>query len=164
MATLGDVFLNVVYAENPRKSVTTSDHPIEDGESIVDHIERQPVTMSISGIVTGDDAGVRLQKLKEYMDNGEQLEYIYRNWLSNVIITDLDTTHDSTVDKAFKFNMTLKNIRIAQSSAIAELDVPQKVQVAEVKNKGRKQTKDKSKQAASLSNEETALLKEMGDL
>lgn len=163
MAMLGDVFLNVVYSENPRNTVTTTDHPIETGEQIVDHVERQPYVMSISGIVTGPDSGLRLAKLKEYWGKAEQLVYVYRNWVGNAIITDLSTTHDNMIDGGFRFNIDLKSIRIAQSSIIKELDLPVRVQVATIKNKGQQQTK-KTTSIASLTPEETNLLKEMGDL
>jgi len=156
MPWLGNIFLNTVYAEKPDRSVKTTEHPIEGGENIVDHIEREPMSLDINGIVTGRDAALRLGKLKHYQAMGIPLTYRYRNWMGNMIIEKMQTTHDSEVDKAFKFDITLKEIKIARASVVKALKLPQKVQVKKVTNKGRQQTK------ATLTAKEKALLREMG--
>lgn len=139
MPMLGDVFINTVYEETPGRSVKTTDHPIEGGENVTDHTERKPETMDISGIVVGPDAASKLQKLKEYMDESELLKYVYRNVKTDVIIKDFETTHDAEVSGGFKFEMTLKEMRVAQPSIIKLLDINTKSQVAEMANKGQQQ-------------------------
>lgn len=139
MPMLGDVFLNTVYEENPDRSVKTTDHPIEGGVDITDHVERKPITMDIEGVIIGPDAAMRMKRLNEYMDNGEPLKYVYRNTMANVIIEDFGRSHNKEVANGFAFDITLKQIRIAKPSIIKSLATPTKVQVAKTENKGQQQ-------------------------
>jgi len=124
LAKLGDIFLNTVYEEKPDKGVKISDHPIEDGSNITDHVQREPLKMNISGVVAGSDASTRLSKLKAAMDKGQRLKYVYRNVFDNVVIESLQTTHDVETKGAFKFTMTLKQIQIAQKATVIKLKKP----------------------------------------
>ncbi len=139
MPQLGDVFLNTVYDEKPRRSVRATDHPIEGGENITDHTERQPESMTIGGVVVGPDASNRLYKLEQYMNNSELLKYVYRNIKTNVIINNFETTHDAEVADGFKFSMTLREIRVAEPSIMKSLDRGTKKQAASLENKGQQQ-------------------------
>lgn len=144
MPLLGDIFLNTVYVDNPNRGVTATEHPIESGEDITDHISKKPVTMSISGVVTGADASQRLNKLKEYMGKGKMLKFSNRTQLNNVIIISLNTTHDVEVKGGFKFDIELRQIRIANASEVVGLKLPVKRQTAKVTKKGIQQKKTKS--------------------
>jgi hypothetical protein len=152
MPMLGDIFLNTVYSEKPDRSVKTTEHPIEGGENIVDHIERRPIVLEISGVVTGPDAALRLNRLEHYRKRGTPLVYRYRNLMSNMIIEQFRSTHDSEVDKAFKFDIKLKEVKIAKPTVLKALKLPQRVQTSQVGNKGRQQ----------LTAQEKAILKDMG--
>lgn len=140
MAKLGSVFLNTVYEEKPEKSVKTPDHPIEAGINIVDHIQREPLSFKISGVVTGPDAAVRLNRLKSYMDRGERLKYVYRNVFTNIVIEKLTTTHDAEVGNGYKYTMQLKQIEVAKAAIVVALPKPEKRQVKKVSSKGQTQT------------------------
>ncbi|MEK4131987.1 phage baseplate protein [Solibacillus sp. FSL W8-0474] len=144
MPMLGDVFLNTVYADNPNRSVTATAHPIETGEDITDHISKNPITMSISGVLVGEDAAQRFNKLKEYLNKGKLLKYSNRTTLTDVIIENLSTVHDVEVKNGLKFDITLRQIRIAKASAVVGLKLPVKRQVAKVTKKGVQQKKTKS--------------------
>lgn len=139
MAMLGDVFLNNVKQEQPDRSVKSTDNPVEGGVDVTDHTQRKPETMSIEGVVTGPDAANKLAQLKYHQDNGDLLKYVYRNVKTNVIIKDFSTTHDAEVLGGFKFDMTLKEIRIAKPSIVKDLDKNTKAQVGENGNKGQQQ-------------------------
>jgi hypothetical protein len=141
MPYLGGVYLNTVYSDKPSRSVRTTDHPIEQGESIVDHIERIPVTISISGVVTGPDAAARLAKLEDLQNKGALLTYTHRVKYDNVIIEKFDSDHGKEVAGGFTFSMTLKRVRMVKAAPIKVMKLPQRVQAKKVTNKGRQQTK-----------------------
>ena len=67
-AKLGDIILDTVYDEHPKYSVNVTEHPIEDGQSIADHVERESDKMDISGILTGPEASAKLSKLIRYQN------------------------------------------------------------------------------------------------
>jgi hypothetical protein len=152
LALLGDIFLNVVYKESPERGVETTDHPVEDGEPIVDHIKRVPKLLPITGIVTGSDAGAVLAELEKYMNEGTILSYSHRNGIDNVIIEKFDSNHDVETAGAFTFTIRLKQIRIAVSQGVEGLSLPAKVQVRGISNKGLQQGKTPAQMAAANGN------------
>lgn len=145
MAQLGDVYIDVVYSEKPEGSVKSTDHPVESGEPLVDHIEQQPDTLNLTGVITGTDAPARLRKLEQYRKGGEVLTYTHRNGMNNVIIESFNRVHDNTVAGGFTFTMRLKQIRIALSSPITVMAVNTKAQAAPVANKGQQQPQQPGK-------------------
>lgn len=152
MAQLGGVFLDVVYNEKPERSVKTTDHPVESGEPIVDHVEKQPYVLNLTGVVTGADAPARLRKLEQYQEDGEPLTYTHRNGVSNVIIESFNSVHDNTLAGAFSFTIRLKRIRIALASPVAVMKVSVKTQAAPVGNKGLQQKQTPAQMAAANGN------------
>ncbi|WP_411501370.1 phage baseplate protein [Bacillus thuringiensis] len=133
-AKLGDIILDTVYSENPKYGVKVTEHPIEDGESIADHVERETDKMDLSGVLTGPDAPARLIKILSYQKQGKLLNYVYRNGWFNVVIESFNTTHDVDVKGGLKFSMTLVQVRIAKPSVLAEA-----MQTKAVSSAGRKQ-------------------------
>jgi LysM repeat protein len=137
MPKLGDITINNVKSEKYDEAIKSTDHPIEDGESIVDHIEKTPVTLEITGVIAGSDAQARLNKLRSYMNSGKLLKYVYKTSISNVIIESMP--HDHIVDIAgggFEFSIKLKQISLAKASILAK---PK--QTAPKSNKGIQQPK-----------------------
>lgn len=138
-AKLGGVSIDVVYSEKPERSVKTTDHPVESGEPIVDHVEKQAYVLNITGIITGPDAAARVRKLEQFQDSGKPLLYVHRNSVSNVIIEMFNSVHDSNTAGGLSFTMKLKRIRIAKATPIAAMSLPTKSQAAKVGNKGLQQ-------------------------
>lgn len=130
MAKLGDIFLNTVYEDKPDHGIKTSDHPIENGESITDHIEQNPVKLSISGVCIGPDASTRLSRLKAALEKGTLLKYVYRTVYNDMVIESLQTTHDAETKDGFKFSITLKQIKIASKATVVNLPIPAKPPVS----------------------------------
>jgi len=134
---LGDIFLDNVASESYDEGVNTTNHPIEGGKEITDHIEQRPVTLKITGVVTGEDAASRLSKLRDYMNKGKLLKYTYRSIIDNVIIESFPHDHVVNVKGGFEFDITLKQIRIASVGIVKSTAQPKKT--APVANKGRQQ-------------------------
>lgn len=137
MPMLGDIFINNVVSESYDEGVNTTDHPIEGGKEVTDHIEQQPVILKISGVVAGPDAAAKLEKLRLYMRTGKLLKYSYRSVISNVIIEKFPHDHVVQVRNGFEFQITLKQIRIAKVGVIKHPAKPKKT--APKSNKGRQQ-------------------------
>lgn len=117
MPKLGNVKLNVVYSEDRDKQIKTTDHPIEDGLKITDHIEKEPIKFKISGVCTGTDATSRLQKLEKYANDGTKLTYVGRFYTTNLIIESISTIKDVEVaGTAYKFEIDLKQTRIVKTA------------------------------------------------
>jgi nucleoid-associated protein YgaU len=117
MPKLGDVTLNVVYSEDRDAKVKTPEQPVEDGFKITDHVQKEAVTLAISGVCTGPDASARLAKLEKYAENGERLTYVGRYSMKNALIQNISTTKDVEVaGTAYKFDITLKQARIVKTS------------------------------------------------
>lgn len=132
MPRLGDVILNVVYSEDRDKQVTTTDHPIESGLSITDHVIKEPVKISLSGVCTGTDATTRLQKLERYAEEGRRLTYVGRYYATNMLIEGISTTKDVSVSgTAYRFDIDLKQTIIVKTAKY------------KVKSAGKKQAKKK---------------------
>lgn len=104
-----------VTEENPTYSVKVSEHPIEDGGIITDHIVKEPTDMSIQGVVVGKDAGQKIAKLKKWNQEGMILKYVGRNVVDGCIIESLSTTHTTSVSNGFEFDITLKVIKRAKT-------------------------------------------------
>lgn len=152
MAQLGDVYIDVVYNEKPERSVKATDHPVETGEPIVDHIEKQPYILNLTGIITGPDAPARLRKLEQYQETGTPLKYTHRNGVNNVIIETFNGDHNSGNAGGFGFTMKLKRIRMALTSPVDVMRVSVKTQAAKVGNKGLQQKQTPAQLAAANNN------------
>jgi hypothetical protein len=140
-AILGDVELTVVVSDEPTSDVEVTEKPVERGQDVSDHVKKKPETLSISGVIVGDDAGQKLNKLKEYQRTGKLLFYIHRVWWNNVVIESLNTRHSATVANGFEFDMVLKVVRIAvpKEVAITNLPAPAATKTKPVTNAGLKQ-------------------------
>lgn len=114
LARLGDVEFSVVSEERPEFSSEISDRPVERGANIVDHVRPLPVTLTLTGVVTGDDAAQRLERLRRYREEAELLIYIGRNVLRDVVIQSLNTGHTAAVRDGFEFTLTLRQVRIVR--------------------------------------------------
>lgn len=134
MPLLGDVFLDTVYQEDLDREVEITDHPIEDGAYISDHIQRKPLIFNISGVVNGSEA---LRKLSAYQRQGSRLKYSYRNQTSNLVIESFSSGHGVEVKGGFTYSMVMKQISVAKKVAVISLAKP-------VTNAGTKQPASKS--------------------
>src|SRR3954470_21546068 len=95
MAFIGAVEITVIEEVDRSKSVNTTEHALEEGEPVTDHVENKPITVSISGYLEDNSEQKRLA-LEKYMEEGELLNYDYTTRLANVVITDFSSKKDYT--------------------------------------------------------------------
>lgn len=140
MPYLGDILIDVIESEELDESSSTTDHALEDGEQITDHVESDPIVLSISGVII-DPSDEKLLKLREYRQKGEILNYNYRSRLETVLITSFKPKKDKDIKDGYSFSMTLKQIRMAKAPNVIRVSVPVKKQVKPVSKVGKKTVK-----------------------
>lgn len=142
MPYLKDVLIDVITEVNAPESSTTTDHALEDGEQITDHVKSDPITLTISGVIL-DDTEQKVLKLREYREKGEILTYDYMTGLKNVVITSFKRDYSADIKDGYAFTMTLKQIKTAEVADYVAVSVKPAVkrQVKAVAKKGRQQPK-----------------------
>lgn len=135
-----------VQSESPNFPVIATEQPVEKDINLVDHVQAQARTISLNGVMVGEEAAKTRAYLIAAKDKGQIVSYVGRNAFKG-IITSFSTGHEYTIADGFTFSMELREIRIAASSYVDTLPPPIKAQAAPIVNSGTKQTKDKSSTA-----------------
>ncbi|ETT45217.1 hypothetical protein C162_21813 [Paenibacillus sp. FSL R7-269] len=143
MALINGMYITV-QSESPSFPVTVTEQPVEKGINLIDHIQAQARTLSISGIIAGTKAAKTRADIISVKDKGQIVSYVGRNGFVGVI-TDFSTSTDYTTADGMTFSMELREVRIAAASYVDTLPPPIKSQAAPIVNSGTKQTKDKDK-------------------
>lgn len=102
--------------ESTNRSVSISDHPVEEGMVITDNVKYDPLEISISGKLVGADAETVKTNLETLQKSGSYVRYIGKEILSNAVILSFRTSRDIELDGGMKFDMTIREIRVAQSA------------------------------------------------
>lgn len=102
--------------ERTNRSVSISDHPVEEGMVITDNVKRDPLEIQISGKLVGADAETVKANISALMEHGSYVQYIGKEILSNAVILSFDTDRDIEVDGGMVFQMKIREIRVAQSA------------------------------------------------
>ena len=125
MALINDYYVFVID-ESLKRGVTISEHPVESGLNITDNVKRDPITISISGEIVGNNAAKVLDKLTALHQNGGFVKYVGRNILSKALITSFDTDHPNTIYGGCAFTMEIKEVRIATIPRVVKRTTVQK--------------------------------------
>lgn len=150
MPYIKDVLIDVITKVSMPESSTTTDHALEDGEQITDHVKSNPITISLSGVIL-DDTEAKVLKLREYREKGEIIDYDYMTALKHVVITDFSRDYSAEIKDGYAFTMTLKQIKVAKVAKFVSVSVPVKKQTKPVAKKGRQQTKKTPKSTSKSS-------------
>lgn len=108
-----------------QKTNTITDHPIEDGSLVSDHVQKQPDQVSLTGIVSDSPLGAtgdfRVQDALRFLNEaglrGELLELESRFGLTGNWILE-SWPYDITQLQALTFAVTLRQVRIATTELI----------------------------------------------
>ena len=110
--------LDVVAEESPEFNTEVSDHPIEDGASVTDHVSLRPISFPISGVVAGEGAADKIATLRRWRNERHRLKYTGRNIFKNYVISALQTEHDAGVGDGFRFRIELQQVRIVKPATV----------------------------------------------
>lgn len=113
--------MGTVNKEMVNRSSAVTDNPVESGENISDHVFRQPRTIQLAGTVV--DGAQAIAILDAMWKSGDVLTYTGRNRIENLVIQQLQSTHDAKNRKGFTFTATLKQIAVgsAEDSGTASM-------------------------------------------
>ena len=129
LAKLGDLIFSVVTEEVIKFENKTTDHPIEDGSVITDHVQTNPLIIQISGNIVGDDAAEKSELLVQYFNKKTLNTYVGRGLVGNCIVEEFSRDVDSAIANGFNFSMTLKQIKFVRKIEInidtTKLIIPQ---------------------------------------
>ncbi len=114
MALINDIYV-FVSSEDVSREVTASNHPVEEGIDLTDHVRRSPLILSLTGELVGAGYEDDIAQLERLQAGGELVEYTGVNVLSSALLTRFTTTHDGTIRGGCQFTAELKEIRIAAS-------------------------------------------------
>ena len=115
MAKINGLYV-FVTSEDMDCGVEVTEHAVEKGIAISDHVKRNAVSLSVSGEIVGKNAANVLAKIKSIHQSGTVCKYVGRATLQNCLITSLSIGHPNTVWGGYEFSMTLKEIRTAKTS------------------------------------------------
>ena len=108
----------VVTSESVSRSSTITDNPVEGGSNIQDHVFTQPLSFQISGTaINGADTIAALQKMWK---SGDIITYTGRNRISNLVIQQLQSTHDAKNRGGFTFTKAAQKSSSQTSSTKAD--------------------------------------------
>lgn len=112
---------NYVLAEN--ESITyeseSTSHPVEKGIDITDHVQRKPIILSISGVISdtkNKKSTEIVENIKKLQNSGSLIKYVGRISLGNMQIQSFNTNYEYKNWGGCAFDLELKEIRIANSA------------------------------------------------
>ncbi|WGT37686.1 hypothetical protein QH639_17865 [Lysinibacillus sp. 1 U-2021] len=140
MPYIKDVLIDVITKVSMPESSTTTDHALEDGEQITDHVKSNPITISLTGVIL-DETEAKVLKLREYREKGTIIDFDYMTKLNHMVITDFSRDYEARVKDGYAFTMTLKQIKVGKVAKFVSVSIPVKKQTKAVTKKGRQQTK-----------------------
>jgi hypothetical protein len=162
-ATVGVVQFDASVFEMHTDEMEITDHPVEDGSDISDHIRKLPITLEMNGVVTNnpivflasvrakspvttdttntlDRVGAAYEKLQELQETGELLDVAtsLRDY-NNMAIQAMSVSRDASTGNILDATLTLREIIIAKKLTV-DLPIPIPAKVAKKKktNKGNK--------------------------
>ena len=116
MALVDNMYL-FVTDESISYTMNVTTNPTEQGIDLTDHAEREPIEMSVTGMLLDSEkssAYEQYTKLRNWQLACKQVKFVGRNVFTGVI-TDISKSNDYTVGNGAKVSLTLKEIRIANT-------------------------------------------------
>lgn len=118
MALINDIYL-FVETELVKRESQVSQHPVEEGIDLTDHVRRSPIILSLTGSLVGEDYENDILRLDEMQRSGRLMEYVGVNMISDAIIMFFTTEHTGEIRGGCRFTMEICEIRIAASPFVA---------------------------------------------
>lgn len=115
MALINNLYV-FVEDEDVGREIDATEHPVEKGINITDHVNPKAITVSLRGRIVGSNAANTIQLLQTMMRTGVLVKYVGRSTMSNAIITSFNTSHPNTIHGGCSFTCEIKQVRIAQSA------------------------------------------------
>ena len=114
MAVLNGLYI-WVDTESVDRPVTHTQHPVESGVDITDHVRTEPAVLSVSGKVVGADAENTMNLLRKWQTSGSIVSWVGRSVFLSVQIEGLSASYSRDTSKGYDLTLTLREVRIAAS-------------------------------------------------
>lgn len=159
LPSVGVVQFDCVPNETHTDEVTVTEHPVEEGYNVTDHIRPQPPSLELTGIVSNwslnfvskgvqaspikgdlkpvdDRVEAAYAKLQEIKDSGKPIDVhtSLRDYTS-MVIQSMSVTRDATNGNVLNISMSLKKIVVAKTQT-ADLPANKKKAKKKATNKG----------------------------
>ena len=162
------VTFDATISEKHQSNSEVTDHPIETGASIVDHIRRMPEELSLTGVVTDDplvvDRTVNATPASTGGDSDQRAVSSYNFLLQskdqgrlirvftklrdyrNMVIVSLSVTRDARESRIVRAELTLREVMIANTE---QVEAPTPAATAAPKRRRKRNQGKKTKKEAS---------------
>lgn len=148
---LEDIILDAVVDENPEFKADVTQKPVETGQDISDYMKQRPLKIRLEGHCV-KDAAAKHEKLRNYQKEKKLLKYNGRGIYTNVVISNLNTKHNTNNAFGFDFEIELTCVRIAKPEEFkVETRDPDGKDNAKTATKTRAKTKTGRQQMQKLS-------------
>lgn len=183
-SSVGNVILDATLSETHTNTNQVTDHPVEDGSIISDHINRQPDTLDLVGTVSDfpvywlggtmapspidgdatrpkDRVALAYGELRRIMIEGELITVVttLREY-ENMAIISLTVSRDAGTGKSLPVTISLREIILVETKEVA-IPEPESIANKKLKDKGRQATKTAKKSVsdkATSTTENTSIL------
>lgn len=183
-AKIGVVTLDASLREVHSKRNEMTDHPVEEGINISDHVRQRPDEVVIEGIITNtpvefaasiasanpvdnrartfERVGQGYDRLEQAMANKESLEIVtsFKNY-SNMQLLGLDVVRDASTGNVMNAVMNLKQFRVATSEQLSEPE-PEDPSNRQATDGGKKPTAPATEQQTATAEAKTSAINDLG--
>lgn len=119
---IADVLVDAAISENPSFTNMITEHPIEDGSVICDHVGNEPTILNFEITVTGQEgmsAEDKRDKLQQLTEEKEVIEVTGALFNYNMmVIEEFSPIKDSDIGNGFRADITLKQIRVVELTTV----------------------------------------------
>lgn len=129
--SIGDLVIDVFSEEDITYASTVTDHPIETGEAVTDHVFNQPTRLRVRGTIAGNRGGGGFfniggiggdrkqegyETLRELHQARQPLDVVTGlEVFTNMVITDLSIPRTARTGGALVFDVEFKQVRFVDS-------------------------------------------------
>ncbi len=133
-AAIGEVILDVAISETHTLQARATEHPVESGCSIIDHIQTLPDSIQLDGIISntptaflgtpffesGNYADEAFRQLEELMKSGQPVQIVTSlKTYKNMALENLTIKRTAANSDALCFSCSAKQIRMVESKIIS---------------------------------------------
>lgn len=118
-----------VSEESNATAIKASEHSVEQGVDITDHVRPDAETVSLTGVISGRNHKSIVALIKSWEKAGTTVRYSGRTKLSQCLVSDFSPGYSKDIENGCSFTMTLRRIRIARPAYVA----PETTQPVDVK-------------------------------
>jgi len=111
-----------VTKEGKKLSGKVTSYPVEQNFKISDHIEIDPESGTINGILV--DGGAAVARLEKIFSSGDICEYIGSYRMDNIVLTSIDFSTDSANKNGFSFSAAFQRVKIVSAQYVPVGEAP----------------------------------------